>query len=117
MCLSDLAYTASFGNTQDILNQFGAAKVLAEGSSALVAFEKVVAVAHFDEHLKEVDSLELIIDKIYTATDEYLSNDHHLDIASKILVGSLKEWIEMPKTTNYLISYGNRNYTLQTLIV
>lgn len=91
VCLSDLAYVASFGNTQDILNQFGSAKVLAEGSSALVTFEKVVSAAHFDEHLKEVDTLEVIIDKIYTATDEFLTNDHHLDIAAKILVGS---WIE-----------------------
>ena len=93
VCLSDLAYTASFGNAQDILNQFGAAKILAEGASALATFEKVVTQSHFEDQLKNmnVDTVESIIDNIYTATDEFLSNDHHLDIASKILVGS---WIE-----------------------
>ena len=93
VCLSDLAYTASFGNTQDVLIQFSAAKILAEGASALATFEKVVTQAHFEDQLKNmnVDTVERIIDNIYTATDEYLTNDHHLDIASKILVGS---WIE-----------------------
>lgn len=88
---SDLAYAASFKDNQDLMGYFIVNRKMAEKAGALSAFEEVMKQDNFESHLKNVDSLEIILDKAFLATEKFCEDQHKLDIAVKILIGS---WIE-----------------------
>ena len=88
---SDLAYVASFNNNQDLMNYFLVNRKMAEKAGALSIFEEIMKQENFESHLKNSDSLEIILDKAYMATEKFCEEQHKLDVAVKILIGS---WIE-----------------------
>ena len=95
--LADMAYLASFSQSTGVLKEFKATRTLADANGIVSVFDSLAA-GHFKDAavLTNVDSVEMWLDQIYTATDEFLANDHRLDFATKILLGS---WVE----SNYII--------------
>ncbi|MFN6040116.1 MAG: hypothetical protein ACK452_16720 [Bacteroidota bacterium] len=88
---SDLAYCASFKDNPDLMSYFLLNRKMADKAGALSVFEEIIKQENFESHTKNVDSLELILDKAYMATEKFCEDQHKLDIAVKILIGS---WIE-----------------------
>ncbi len=88
---SDLAYIASFKENADIMKYFLLNRSMAEKAGALSVFESIVKGEGFESHLRNSDSLELILDKVYMATEKFCEDQHKLDVAVKILIGS---WVE-----------------------
>ena len=88
---SDLAYCASFKDNQDLMSYFLVNRKMAEKAGALSVFEEIMKQENFENRIKNVDSLEQILDKVYMATEKFCEDQHKLDIAVKILIGS---WVE-----------------------
>ncbi len=88
---SDLAYTATFANQSDIMKRFVTTRKIAEKAGVVGVFDEIVKNGHFEENLKNSDSLNTILDQVYISIEKFCQTDHHLDIATKITVGSMIE--------------------------
>jgi hypothetical protein len=93
---TDLAYCASYKDNADMMKYFMVNRKMAEKAGALSVFEEVIKADHFEEHIHNSDSLELILDKVFVATEKFCQNQHKLDVAVKVLLGS---WVE----SNYIV--------------
>lgn len=87
----DLAYCASFKENADLMKYFLVNRKMAEKAGALSIFEEITKQYGFESNTKNADSLEAILDKVYFATEKFCQDQHKLDVAVKILLGS---WIE-----------------------
>ncbi len=89
---ADLAYASSFmENKGVILKCFGATRKSAEKVGTLSVFDQITKSGHFEEVTNNPDSLEATIQNVYVATDEFLTTEHNLNVATKMLVGSIIE--------------------------
>lgn len=89
--LSDLAYLASFKNEKGVKAYLEASSKMAASTGVKGKFDDIVNNRHFIDYLNNADSLEVIIESIYKATDDFLVSDKHLDMATEVFIGS---WIE-----------------------
>lgn len=89
--LADLAYLAAYKNEKGIKAYIEVSGKMADATGVKGKFDDVVNNRHFIDHINNPDSLEVIIENIYKATDDFLISDKHLDLASEVFIGS---WIE-----------------------
>lgn len=92
---TDLSYAATFSNSTDILKYYVTTRKAAEKAGSLKVFDEITKTGHFEENVKNPDSLKVLLERVDKATDEFLKNDHQLDVAATIVIGA---WIE----TQYL---------------
>jgi hypothetical protein len=92
---TDLAYVASFKDNGDLIKYLAVTRKTAEKAGALSKFEEIMKQEHFEDHIHNSDSLEMILDKAHLAIEKFCEESHKLDIAAKYMLGS---WIE----TQYL---------------
>jgi hypothetical protein len=95
---SDLGYLTAYEQTQEISDYFATLKSLAEDLGAGGEFDKVLT-QRFQENLENRDSLLVIMDKAFGATEDYLKNNQRLESATLMLTGS---WVE----SQYLLVRG-----------
>ncbi|MFN5460197.1 MAG: hypothetical protein ACK5AY_09840 [Bacteroidota bacterium] len=88
---TDLAYIASFKDNQDLMSYFLVNRKMAEKAGALSVFEEIMKKENFESNIKNTDSLEKMLDDVFMATEKFCEDQHKLDIAVKILIGS---WVE-----------------------
>ena len=91
MFSSDLAYTASFANNKDIVPYYLATRKAAESANALKIFDDITKSANFESLQGNSDSMEAVLERAYLETEHFFETDHHMDIATRILLGA---WIE-----------------------
>jgi hypothetical protein len=91
MFSADLAYVASFANNKDIIPTYLATRKAAESANALKIFDDITKSANFESLKGNSDSMEAVLERAYLETEHFFENDHHMDIATRILVGA---WIE-----------------------
>lgn len=87
----DLAYCASFKENSDVMKYYVTTRKMAEKVGALSVFDEITQQYRFDSNKKNSDSLENILDKVYYAIEGFCQDQHKLDVAVKMLLGS---WIE-----------------------
>jgi hypothetical protein len=85
----DMAYTAFYGQNQDLLDYYATTKKMAEKLGVQETFDKFTS--SFRENADNKDSLVKIIDRAYAETDNYLRSNHRLEVASHVLAGSIIE--------------------------
>ena len=85
----DMAYTAFYGQNQDLLDYYATTKKMAEKLNVQETFDKFTS--SFRENANNKDSLVKIIDRAYAETDNYLRSNHRLEVASHVLAGSIIE--------------------------
>lgn len=99
----DMAYTAFYGQNQDLLDYYSTTKKMAEKLGVQETFDKFTS--SFRENADNRDSLVKIIDRAYTETDSYLRSNRRLEVASHVLAGSIVEVqylsIELLKNMEY----------------
>lgn len=88
---TDLSYAASFASNSDIMKRFAVTRKMADKAGVLSVFEEVIKNGHFEENLKNSDSLEAVLDNVYHSIERFCQTDHHLDVAAKVMIGS---WVE-----------------------
>lgn len=91
MYSADLAYTASFNKSNDLLATFAATRKAAESANCVKIFDDVTKNSHFEDFQKNPDSLSAILERVYVSTESFLETDKHMDIATRVLVGA---WVE-----------------------
>ena len=87
---ADLAYCAVFGDFQQTLNYFNAAKTLANKLGLHEGFGETIAL-RIDENLNNIDSLMEISADSYFLANQFLENQGQTDLLGYILIGG---WIE-----------------------
>jgi hypothetical protein len=87
---ADLAYCAVFGDFQQTLNYFNAAKTLANKLGLHEGFGETIAL-RIDENLNNIDSLLEISADSYFLANQFLENQGQTDLLGYILIGG---WIE-----------------------
>jgi hypothetical protein len=88
---TDLAYIASFKDNADVMKYFVTTRKMADKAGAASVFDEIMKTEHFEDHIHNTDSLEIILDKVFVATEKFCETEHKLDVAVKVLLGS---WIE-----------------------
>jgi len=91
MFSADLAYVASFANNKDIIPYYLATRKAAESANALKVFDDITKTANFESLQGNSDSMEAVLERAYLETEHFFETDHHMDIATRILLGA---WIE-----------------------
>jgi hypothetical protein len=91
MFSADLAYAASFPNNKDIIPYFLATRKSAESANSLKIFDDITKSANFESLQGNSDSMEAVLERAYLETEHFFETDHHMDIASRILLGA---WVE-----------------------
>ncbi len=91
MYSADLSYVSSFSNNKDVLPMFAATRKAAESANVLKVFEDITKAGNFESMQSNSDSLEAILERAYLASEAYFESDHHMDIATRVLMGALIE--------------------------
>lgn len=91
----DLGYLIAYKQNQQVITYFAASRALAVALNASQGFD-AISKTNFEKSLGNKDSMMAILDKAYTATDNYLKNDERLELATSMLVGNFIE-------SNYLL--------------
>ncbi len=91
MLSADLAYVASFANNNDIIPYYLATRKAAESANALKIFDDITKAANFESLQGNSDSMEAVLERAYLETEHFFETDHHMDIATRILLGA---WVE-----------------------
>lgn len=86
----DLAYSANNKQNQQTIKLFATSRKLSQQLNNVENFDKVAG-ARFEKNIQNKDSVNLIINEVYDATDKYLRSNERLEAASLMLTGS---WIE-----------------------
>ena len=87
----DLAYCASFKENSDLMKYYLTTRKMAEKAGAISVFDEITKQYSFEGNTKNPDSLEKILDNVYFAIEGFCQDQHKLDVAVKMLLGS---WIE-----------------------
>lgn len=85
----DLAYSAFYGQNQDLISSYLTTKKMAERMSILETFETYTA--DFEKNQSNSDSLVKMIDNAYTEIDSYLRKNNRSMSASQTLAGAIIE--------------------------
>lgn len=85
----DMAYSAFYGQNQDLVNYYQTCKKLSEKLNVQETFDKFTE--SFRENTDNKDSLIKIIDRAYYESDIYLRSNHRVEVASHVLAGSIIE--------------------------
>jgi len=85
----DMAYTAFYGQSTDMLNYYSATRDLAKKLGVDKTFDELTA--DFQDNSENPDSLVPVIDRAFAETRKYLQTNHRLEVASHVLAGSVIE--------------------------
>lgn len=85
----DMAYSAFYGQNQDLIDYYATSKKMAEKLGVQETFDQFTT--SFRENSNNKDSLVTIIDRAYTETDSYLRTNRRLEVAAHVLAGSIIE--------------------------
>jgi len=85
----DMAYTAFYGQNQNLLDYYSTAKKISENLGIGETFGKFTDSFRANEGNK--DSLVKIIDRAYDETDKYLKNNNRYITATHIITGAILE--------------------------
>jgi len=85
----DMAYTAFYGQSTDMLNYYSATRDLAKKLGVDKTFDEFTT--DFQENSEYPDSLVPVIDRAFAETRKYLQTNHRLEVASHVLAGSVIE--------------------------
>ena len=104
--LADLAYLAAYKNEKGVKAYLEASGKMAGATGVKGKFDDVINNRHFIDHINNPDSIEVIIENIYKATDDFLVSDKHLDLATEVFIGS---WIENSYITLAILKGQKQN--------
>lgn len=85
----DLAYSAFYGQNQDLISSYLTTKKMAERMSIVETFETYTA--DFEKNQSNSDSLVKMMDNAYTEIDSYLRKNNRSMSASQTLAGAIIE--------------------------
>ena len=85
----DMAYTAFYGQNQNMLDYYTTAKKVSNDLGVAETFEKFTDSFRANEGNK--DSLVVIIDRAYSETDKYLKANNRYIIATHVITGAIIE--------------------------
>src|SRR5436190_7062957 len=85
----DMAYTAYYGQNQNMLNYYTTAKKVSEQLGVGETFDKFTESFRTNEGNK--DSLVKIIDRAYVETDKYLKANNRYIVATHVITGAIIE--------------------------
>lgn len=85
----DMAYTAFYGQNQNLLDYYSTAKKISDKLGIGETFDKFTESFRANEGNK--DSLVIIIDRAYDETDKYLKNNNRYITATHIITGAILE--------------------------
>ena len=85
----DMAYTAFYGQNQNLLDYYSTAKKISENLGIGETFSRFTDSFRANEGNK--DSLVQIIDRAYDETDKYLKNNNRYITATHIITGAILE--------------------------
>ena len=85
----DMAYTAFYGQNQNLLDYYSTAKKISDKLGIGETFDKFTESFRANEGNK--DSLVRIIDRAYDETDKYLKNNNRYITATHIITGAILE--------------------------
>ena len=85
----DMAYTAFYGQNQNLLDYYSTAKKISDNLGIGETFSKFTDSFRANEGNK--DSLVQIIDRAYDETDKYLKNNNRYITATHIITGAILE--------------------------
>ena len=101
----DLQYLSSNEHFLDVKNYFKAAGTLAKSLGFAGSFDKIVG-PRVEKNIDKKDTINMIVDQVYTEMDNYLRSNDRLLTATQILVSS---WIESQFITVSLIKDEAQN--------
>jgi hypothetical protein len=99
----DLGYLVINERSTDIYAYYSSSKTLAEALNIGETFKKFVD--RFESNSENKDSMKVVIDEAYAATDDYLRSNERLETASEVLAGS---WLECQYITVNLLKNATR---------
>lgn len=95
----DLVYLSTNEQFSDVKDYFKTARNLAQSLGCAESFDNISG-TRLESNIDQKDTINKVIDQIYTEMDSYLRNNDRLLTATQILVGS---WIESQYITVNLI--------------
>jgi hypothetical protein len=101
----DLVYLSSNEHFSEVKSYFKTAGTLAKSLGCAEIFENIAG-PRLENNIDKKDTINIIIDQIYTEMDNYLRSNDRLLTATQILVGS---WIESQYLTVGLIKDEAKN--------
>lgn len=101
----DLVYLSANDHFSDVKNYFIASGTLAKSLEFYESFESVVG-NRLENNIDKKDTINKIMDQVYTEMDNYLRSNDRLLTATHILVGS---WVESQYITFSLIKDEAKN--------
>ncbi|MBC7553204.1 MAG: hypothetical protein H7257_04430 [Taibaiella sp.] len=121
----DLAYINFYGQNQEMLNYYNTIQKLAQDLN--IASISEAYAERFKTNANNHDSVVVIVDNIFSATDAYLSKNDRYLVASHIIAGSivevnylslnlLKDIKRTPETEKLFVKVYNENLALYHLI-
>ncbi len=122
----DLVYLTVNEQYSDVKKYFVTSRNLAAGIGCAESFDKITG-SRLEKNIDKKDSINKVMDQVYTEMDKYLRSNDQLLTATQILVGS---WIESQYLTVNLLKdqprsaeneelykqIGYQNYTAQKLV-
>jgi hypothetical protein len=101
----DLVYLSTNEQFSEVKNYFKTAHDLAQSLGCAESFDNISG-TRLEKNIDQKDTINKVIDQIYTEMDSYLRSNDRLQTATQILVGS---WIESQYITVNLIKDTDRN--------
>ncbi len=87
----DLVYLSSNERFSEVKNYFKISRTLAQSLDFVKTFDNIAGPARLEKNIDKKDTINKVIDEIYTQMDGYLRSNDRLLTATQILAGS---WIE-----------------------
>lgn len=107
----DLVYLSANDHFSDVKSYFTASGTLAKSLEFYESFENVVG-NRIENNIDKKDTINKIMDQVYTEMDSYLRSNDRLLTATHILVGS---WVESQYITFSLIKDETKNAANEAL--
>ncbi len=101
----DLVYLSSNEQFSQVKTYFKTTRNLAQSLGCADSFDKIAG-SRLEKNIDKKDTINMVIDQIYTEMDGYLRTNDRLLSASQILVGS---WVESQYITVSLIKGETKN--------
>lgn len=101
----DLVYLSTNEQFSEVKNYFKTSRTLAQSLGCAESFDNIAG-SRLENNIDKKDTINKVIDQIYTEMDGYLRSNDRLLTATQILVGS---WIESQYITVSLIKDQTKN--------
>jgi len=101
----DLVYISSNGQFEQVKPYFKTARSLAKSLDCAESFDKIAG-SRLEQNIDKPDTINKVIDQIYTEMDNYLRTNDRVITSTQIVIGS---WLESQYITLSLIKDAEKN--------